>query len=127
MSLIVIISAVPWSARGTAARVTASLRVSNDRGGLGLVEPAAQRLGASEVPRIALRPTIERTLDSLQHSPGVVESPLGQDRFDEVQAGGDIRGAKRQGSGQRFVRFIRPPQPVKNRRTGIQNVGLLRL
>ncbi len=87
----------------------------------------AQGLSASEVLRIALRPTTECTLDSLQHSPGVVESPLGQDRFDEVQADGDIRGTKRQRSGQRIVRFIQPPQPVKDRRIGIQNVGLLRL
>ncbi len=81
---------------GTAARVTPSLRVRNDSGSLGLVEPPAQGLSPSEVPRIALRLTIERTLDSLQHSPGVIEAALGQDRFDEVQADCDIRGAKRQ-------------------------------
>ncbi len=63
--------------RGTAARVTASLRVRNDGGGLGLVEPAAQGLSPSEVPRITLPPTTERTLDSLEHSVGVVEAPLG--------------------------------------------------
>ena len=63
--------------RGTAAHVTTSLRVRNDGGGLGLVEPAAQGLGASELPRIALRTTTERTLDSLQHSPGVIEAPVG--------------------------------------------------
>ncbi len=103
------------------------MRVRNDGGGLGVVELTAQGLSPSYVPRIALRPTTERTLDSLQHSPGVVESPLGQDPFDEVQADGDIRGSNRQGSGQRFVRFIQPPQPVKDRRIGIQNVGLLGL
>ena len=63
--------------RGTAARVTASLRVRNDSGSLGVVEPAAQGLSPSEFPRITLRLTTERTLDSLQHSPGVIEAPLG--------------------------------------------------
>lgn len=98
--------------RGTAAHVTASLRVSNDGRGLGLVEPAAQGLSPSEVLRIALPPTTERTFDSLQHSPGVVEASLGHDRFDEVQADRDIRGAKRHGSGQRLGCFIQPSQPV---------------